>query len=119
MAKKIDDSGRMFESPLMEALTKTHIASPLTIFFGTGALALYWCIGPLGLGIIGSLSLFIVGGIFFTLVEYLVHRYFYHMGVDTARKARLQYLFHGVHHDHPRDKKRLSLIHISEPTRPY
>ncbi|HQV51528.1 MAG: sterol desaturase family protein [Flavobacteriales bacterium] len=109
MAKKIDDSGRMFESPLMEALTKTHIAFPLTIFFGTGALALYWCIGPLGLGIIGSLSLFIVGGIFFTLVEYLVHRYFYHMGVDTARKARLQYLFHGVHHDHPRDKKRLAM----------
>ena len=109
MAKKIDDSGKMFKSPLLEALTRTHIAVPLTIFFGTGALSLYWCLGPLGLEVIGSVSLFIVGAIFFTLVEYLVHRYFYHMGVDTPRKERLQYVFHGVHHDHPRDKKRLAL----------
>ncbi|MDX9750152.1 MAG: sterol desaturase family protein, partial [Flavobacteriales bacterium] len=41
--------------------------------------------------------------------EYLVHRYFYHMSTDSPRKARVQYIFHGVHHDHPRDKKRLAL----------
>jgi 4-hydroxysphinganine ceramide fatty acyl 2-hydroxylase len=55
------------------------------------------------------IPLFLVGAFSFTLVEYLVHRYFYHMGADTPRKARLQYVFHGVHHDHPRDKKRLAL----------
>lgn len=109
MAKKIDDSGNMFKSPILEALTTTHIAVPLTIFFSIGAISLYWCIGPLALGVVGSVSLFIVGGIFFTLVEYLVHRYFYHMSVNTPRKERLQYIFHGVHHDHPRDKKRLAL----------
>jgi 4-hydroxysphinganine ceramide fatty acyl 2-hydroxylase len=107
--KNISESGRLFRSPILEALTKTHIAFPLTIFYGTGALALYGALAYFHLQVLTAVSLFIVGAAFFTLVEYLVHRFFYHMGTDSPRKARLQYVFHGVHHDHPRDKKRLAL----------
>ena len=106
--KKPVGDGRLFKSPLLEAMTKTHIAFPLTIFYGTGLLALYVSLFRLNLPVAPSIALF-VGAFFFTLVEYLVHRYFYHMGTDSPRKARLQYVFHGVHHDHPRDKKRLAL----------
>ena len=38
--KSISESGRLFKSPVLEALTKTHIAFPLTIFYGTGVAAL-------------------------------------------------------------------------------
>jgi 4-hydroxysphinganine ceramide fatty acyl 2-hydroxylase len=107
--KNIGDSGRLFKSPFLEAMTKTHIAFPLTIFYGTGLLALYASFAHFNLSAIPVVSLFIVGAVFFTLVEYLVHRHFYHMGTGSPRKARLQYMFHGVHHDHPRDKKRLAL----------
>ena len=107
--KKPVGDGRLFKSPLLEAMTKTHIAFPLTIFYGTGLLALYVSLFRLNLPVAPSIALFVVGAFFFTLVEYLVHRYFYHMGTDSPRKARLQYVFHGVHHDHPRDKKRLAL----------
>ncbi len=107
--KKINDSGRLFKSPVLEALTKTHIAIPLTIFYGTGIGALYFSLSYFNLRIVPTIALFIVGAFFFTLVEYLVHKHFYHMGTDSPRKARLQYMFHGVHHDHPRDKKRLAL----------
>lgn len=107
--KQVNESGQLFKSPVLEALSKTHIAMPLTIFYGTGLLAIYASLVWLGLGAVSSFALFVVGAFFFTLVEYLVHRYFYHMEPDTPRKARLQYVFHGIHHDHPRDKKRLAL----------
>jgi 4-hydroxysphinganine ceramide fatty acyl 2-hydroxylase len=109
MATKNTGEGRLFKNPMLEAMTKTHIAFPLTIFYGTGVLALYFSLTWFNQQLLSALSLFIVGAFFFTLVEYLVHRFFYHMGTDSPRKARLQYVFHGVHHDHPRDKKRLAL----------
>jgi hypothetical protein len=34
---KVATSGRIFQNPVLEALTKTHIAVPLSIFFGLGA----------------------------------------------------------------------------------
>ncbi len=107
--KNISDSGRIFQNPMLEALTKTHISIPLTMFYGTGILALYASIAWLNMPLLTVIPLFIVGTFFFTLVEYLVHRYFYHMGASSPRKARMQYMIHGVHHDHPRDKKRLAL----------
>jgi 4-hydroxysphinganine ceramide fatty acyl 2-hydroxylase len=107
--KNVGEGGRLFNNPLLEAMTKTHIAFPLTIFYGTGLLALYFSLTWFHIGILASISLFLVGGFFFTLVEYLVHKHFYHMGTGSPRRARLQYVFHGVHHDHPRDKKRLAL----------
>lgn len=107
--KNISDSGRIFQNPVLEALTKTHIAFPLTIFYGSGLLALYAALFRYGVDLLSGASLFLVGAVFFTLVEYVVHRFFYHMDTDSPRKARIQYVFHGVHHDHPRDKKRLAL----------
>lgn len=105
----VNDSGRMFKSPFLEAMTRTHIAIPLTLFYGTGIGAMCWSMAVLDLGITACISLFLVGIIFFTWVEYMIHRYFYHMNTDSPRKVRMQYVFHGVHHDHPRDKKRLAL----------
>ena len=107
--KKPKGDGRLFKSPVLEAMTKTHIAFPLTIFYGTGVAALYFSLTYFNIKALPAVALFLVGAFFFTLVEYLVHKHFYHMGTDSPRKARLQYVFHGVHHDHPRDKKRLAL----------
>ncbi len=107
--KAVSDSGQIFQNPVLEKLTKTHIAFPLTIFYGTGFGVILYAIIQLRKPVFTAIVLFLVGILFFTLVEYLVHRYFYHIEPDTPRKKRLQYVFHGVHHDHPRDKKRLAL----------
>lgn len=107
--KNVSDGGRIFESPLLEALTKTHIAVPLAMFYGSGVVMIWWSIAQLHLDPIGTVATFLAGFFALTLVEYLVHRHFYHMGTGSPRRARLQYIFHGVHHEHPRDKKRLAL----------
>lgn len=103
-------SGRIFQNPVLEALTKTHIAVPLVIFYGLGCLSGYVSVHVLGLTVLSTLSLYAAGMLFFTFIEYFAHRNLYHMGTaGSARKVRMQYVMHGVHHDHPRDKKRLAL----------
>ncbi len=99
----------LFDNRLLEALTRTHIAIPLTIFYGAAA-------GLIGYSLYAGLVapwanvwLVLAGLVFFTLVEYLVHRYLFHIDTDTPGKERFQYLFHGVHHDHPRDTSRLAM----------
>ncbi|GEM_PF-125738 len=99
----------LFANRLLEALTRTHIAVPLTIFYGAA-------IGLIGYSVYAGLVapwanvwLVIAGLVFFTLVEYLIHRYLFHIGTDTPAKERFQYLFHGVHHEHPRDTSRLAM----------
>lgn len=107
--KTVEDSGRLFKSDFMEAMTKTHIAFPLAIFYGSGIGVALWGILKVGNAALMTSILFIVGVLSFTLLEYVAHRWLYHMPGTTPFKARLTYVFHGVHHDSPRDKKRLAL----------
>jgi sterol desaturase/sphingolipid hydroxylase (fatty acid hydroxylase superfamily) len=102
-------AGRIFKNPVLEALTKTHIAIPLTLFWTAGILTLWYSIGSLGIHW-GTAVIFFLGGVvLFTLVEYVMHRYLYHIPAETEKRRRFQYVIHGVHHDHPRDKARLAM----------
>ena len=107
---------RMFKSPILERLSRTHVSIPISIFLlYTGGL-LYWSIENIQLTAGMTVSLFFVGWISFTLVEYLTHRYVFHMKTDTGLKKKLQYAFHGVHHNYPKDKDRLAMPPIMSIT---
>ena len=56
-SKKTVGDGRLFQNPVLEAMTKTHIAFPLTIFYGTGILALYVSLAKMHLPVAPSLAL--------------------------------------------------------------
>ena len=45
--------------------------------------------------------------LFFTLVEYLIHRFLFHFNAETEKEKRIQYTIHGIHHEFPKDKDRL------------
>ena len=48
------------------------------------------------------------GGYFFwTLTEYWMHRLVFHFEPEEGIGARLHWIIHGVHHDHPNDPLRL------------
>ena len=52
----------------------------------------------------------IVGGYaFWTLCEYWGHRAVFHFEPEGGLGAKLHWMIHGVHHDHPNDPKRLVL----------
>lgn len=55
------------------------------------------------------IGLFLAGLFFFTFIEYVMHRYLYHIPATTPRKQKISYTMHGVHHDYPKDKSRLAM----------
>ena len=99
----------MFKNPILERLSRTHISIPVVIFFLYSSGLLYWSIKNIQLNVGLVISLFFTGWLTFTLVEYLAHRYIFHMSTHTGLRKKLQYAFHGVHHDYPKDKDRLAM----------
>jgi sterol desaturase/sphingolipid hydroxylase (fatty acid hydroxylase superfamily) len=102
-------SKQLFDNPILEKLTHTHIAIPVTMFLVSGAILGYYAFTHTNLEkwVIGSL--FISGMIIFTFVEYWVHRSVYHIEPTTEARAKFQYVAHGVHHEYPKDKTRLAM----------
>jgi sterol desaturase/sphingolipid hydroxylase (fatty acid hydroxylase superfamily) len=100
---------QLFKSPILEKLSRTHIAVPLTVFFLYSAALLYWSVANTSLSAGLTTILFVAGLIFFTWVEYLLHRYVFHMETWTQAREKLQYVIHGVHHEFPKDKTRLAM----------
>ncbi len=100
---------QLFKNPVLEALSRTHISVPLVVFFSYSAGLLYWSITHTALSAGTTVGMFFLGMIVFTWVEYMVHRYIFHLAPTTQRKANFQYTMHGVHHEFPKDKTRLAM----------
>ena len=102
-------SATLFSNPVLERISRTHISIPITLFLFISTVSMYYGVVatsiPLGFGLAFS----VLGILAFTLVEYLMHKHFFHMEPDTPLKDKLQYNVHGVHHDYPRDKDRLAM----------
>lgn len=99
----------MFDNPIMERISRTHISIPITMFLVLAAISFYYAFTGTSISLGIGLLVMLGGYIFFTLVEYMMHKHFFHMEPDTPIKDKLQYSVHGVHHDYPRDKDRLAM----------
>jgi sterol desaturase/sphingolipid hydroxylase (fatty acid hydroxylase superfamily) len=53
------------------------------------------------------IGLFFSGMVFWTLFEYLIHRFAFHFIAQGERATQFIYLIHGNHHHYPRDRERL------------
>jgi sterol desaturase/sphingolipid hydroxylase (fatty acid hydroxylase superfamily) len=100
---------QLFKNPVLEKLSRTHISIPLTIFFTYSAVLLYWSIAHTALSPGVTIAMFLLGFVSFTWVEYITHRYVFHMGTFTKMREKIQYTIHGVHHEFPKDKERLAM----------
>lgn len=102
-------SKRLFESPFLESLTRTHVAIPVSIFFLYALGLLYWSVRVLDMGAPIVALLFLGGLLTFSWVEYQVHRHLFHIHPSSEKRKKLQYTIHGVHHAYPKDKDRLAM----------
>ena len=107
--EKIHNKGQalLFRNNYLEMLTKTH---PLVIwgmympvFLGLP----YYSYFKLGFPGWQVVVLFIIGMFSWTLIEYILHRFLFHMIGESDRAQRIIYVMHGNHHHFPRDKERL------------
>lgn len=106
---KISNTGttRLFESPVLERLTRTNFIFPVVLYLVAGAVSSFFAFIKDGIGIFTIVILFIAGAFFFSLVEYLIHRFLFHFNAETEKEKEFKYKVHGVHHHYPKDKDRL------------
>jgi sterol desaturase/sphingolipid hydroxylase (fatty acid hydroxylase superfamily) len=100
---------QLFKSPILEKLSRTHISIPVSIFIVYAVTLFYWSIAHTSISVTSSVSLFGLGFISFTWVEYQIHRHVFHMSTFTRWREGIQYLIHGIHHEFPKDKDRLAM----------
>src|SRR5215218_10169717 len=98
-------SPRMFENDLLDRFSRVHHFVPLAIFLPVIAVFLYLGFDRVGTG--GTLLLGLGGYLFWSLSEYWIHRAIFHWEPEDGWGAKLHWMIHGVHHDHPNDPLRL------------
>ena len=102
-----DETVRMFKSDFMEAFSRVHFTVPLYIYVPVILVMLYLSIFVYNISILNLVGLFIGGIAFWTLTEYLLHRFIFHYKAKSEFGKKIHFIFHGVHHDYPSDSKRL------------
>jgi sterol desaturase/sphingolipid hydroxylase (fatty acid hydroxylase superfamily) len=106
-----DETVRLFKNPVLEYFSHIHPATPLVVFLPVVVWTLYGSmVGSAWMQSIGvwtSVGAFAVGTLAWTLVEYMIHRWAFHIEPTTDLGKRVHFLVHGIHHDYPRDSTRL------------
>jgi sterol desaturase/sphingolipid hydroxylase (fatty acid hydroxylase superfamily) len=95
----------MFESRFLDALSRVHPAVPVLIFVPAIVLMAAWGLSRVGVG--SMVVLILAGYAIWTLFEYWLHRIVFHFEPQEGLGARMHWIIHGVHHDHPNDPMRL------------
>lgn len=98
-------SPRLFENPLLDKLSRVHWSTPLIIYLPFVALLAYLSFQAFDAWLV--LVATALGYFIWTLIEYFGHRYLFHYEFPGRFGARIHFLIHGVHHEHPNDPLRL------------
>jgi len=109
MENRIHNQGQahIFRNPLLERLSKTRPWVIYAIYVPLSICSLYYSYTVLGFSARYLILMFLVGMFSWTLFEYLAHRYLFHYEATSTLGKRIVYIFHGTHHEFPRDKERL------------
>jgi sterol desaturase/sphingolipid hydroxylase (fatty acid hydroxylase superfamily) len=95
----------MFQSRTLDRLTRVHPSVPPLLFLP--AIALLGFLALRDEAVPAVLLQVFLGYAFWTLCEYWAHRAVFHFEPTHGIGARLHWMIHGVHHDHPNDPMRL------------
>jgi dihydroceramide fatty acyl 2-hydroxylase len=95
----------MFESRVLDAFSRVHPSVPILIFMPVIVGLAAWELSFVSA--LEALGLFALGYALWTLFEYWLHRIVFHFEPDRGIGARMHWIIHGVHHEHPNDPLRL------------
>ena len=95
----------MFDRAWMDRFTRVHPAIVPLIFVPTILIMGY--IGATNTSTWRFFAYLVVGYVLWTVTEYWLHRVVFHFEPEDGIGARMHWMIHGVHHDHPNDPLRL------------
>lgn len=98
---------RLFENPVLEMLSKTRPWVIYVIYIPVCVYMLFYAHTTLGFSLKQVVTIFFAAILFWSFFEYIAHRYLFHYEPKTEAGKRIVYIFHGNHHEYPRDKMRL------------
>jgi sterol desaturase/sphingolipid hydroxylase (fatty acid hydroxylase superfamily) len=95
----------MFRWPWLDRLSRVHPVVPPLIF--GPAIVVLTAVALGGQSALRTLLGALGGYLLWTFSEYWIHRAIFHFEPEDGIGARLHWMVHGVHHDHPNDPLRL------------
>lgn len=101
-----DESVRMFKSGFIEWFSHVHPIVPHVVWvpmLGWMGYLTYRAAVPLHY----AAALLLFGFFVWTFAEYVLHRTVFHFHPKSGFGKRMWFIIHGVHHDYPRDSRRL------------
>src|SRR5689334_8257254 len=103
--EKIHNKGqaRLFKNDFLEMLTKTHPLVIWGMYLPVIVYMLYHSYANVGYSGLRVALTFLSGMLFWTLFEYIAHRFIFHWVGGSKRAQRFAYTLHGNHHHYPRD----------------
>jgi sterol desaturase/sphingolipid hydroxylase (fatty acid hydroxylase superfamily) len=102
---ELSASPPMFRWRWMDKLSRVHHLVPVFLF--TPLVIVFFVLGVVAMSPLAIVACFAGGYLVWTLFEYWLHRIVFHFEPEDGLGARLHWIIHGVHHDHPNDPKRL------------
>jgi dihydroceramide fatty acyl 2-hydroxylase len=98
---------RLFKNDFLERLTHVHPIVPLLVWLPVALWLIWRSFAVHHLAVWPVLGIGFLGLVVWTITEYVLHRYLFHFPARSKVGKWLVYLFHGNHHDDPKDKTRL------------
>ena len=107
--EKIHNKGqaRLFKNPFLEMLTKSHPLVIWGMYIPILGYILYLSATEYDYTVLRIVLTFLGGMFFWTLFEYIAHRFIFHLVSEKPGLQKFAYILHGNHHHYPRDKQRL------------
>ena len=98
---------RLFENDLLERFSRIHPLTPLLLWMPLIAAFLWRTLRFHHLQPEVAVAVTAAGLLVWSLTEYFVHRFVFHLEATSPVGRRLQFILHGVHHEVPDDPTRL------------
>lgn len=108
-----DESPRMFENDVLDYFSRSHPMSVPIIFIPIISYFIYSALFINELAWTRFLGIFVLGIVIWTLFEYIMHRYVFHLKIDSDWGRRMHFMIHGCHHDYPNDSMRLVIPNLA------
>ncbi|MDB5284238.1 MAG: Sterol desaturase [Bacteroidota bacterium] len=107
-----DESVPMFGNAFMDFFSRVHFTVPLFIYVPVVLFFLYRSLFVFQTNILFVIPFAALGFAVWTFTEYNMHRFVFHWTPPGKYGPRINFMFHGVHHDYPSDSLRLVMVPV-------